>query len=224
MKTNFGFFVELIIYIAIMFGVREFYFDSLGFIANGLMWSLSAFAFATWRMRAHSITWADLGLVLPRRHEYKSTLVATAITLACVMATMIAFQILKDQFDFGLTADTSEESATSKFGLKDSYLTFFMIIPFVWLESMLEELLDRAFLITWIERIFSSTMFSTIFAVIAQAFIFGFRHSNDFSERSITVGLIGLVMGVSYIVGGRKLWPIVLAHMILNTGSMWDRV
>ena len=54
--------------------------------------------------------------------------------------------------------------------------------------------------------------------------IFGFRHSNDSSERSITVGLIGLAMGIGYVACGRILWPLIIAHCILITMSMVDRV
>jgi len=38
------------------------------------------------------------------------------------------------------------------------------------------------------------------------------------------VGLIGLVMGIAYVVFGRNLWPIIIAHCILNSDSMVDRV
>lgn len=76
----------------------------------------------------------------------------------------------------------------------------------------------------WIERVFSGTLTATVLAVVLQAAIFGFRHSNDLSERSITVGLIGLAMGIGYIAFGRNLWPLILAHCGLNTMSMLDRV
>ena len=76
----------------------------------------------------------------------------------------------------------------------------------------------------WIERMFSGTLVATILAVILQAVIFGFRHSYDLSERSITVGLIGLAMGIGYVAFGRNLWPLILAHCLLNTMSMIDRV
>lgn len=97
-------------------------------------------------------------------------------------------------------------------------------MPMVLLESMLEELLDRGFLINWFERLFSSTAFTTIIAVVLQAIIFGFRHSNDFSARSLSVGIIGLIMGIAYVKFGRNLWPLIIAHCILNTISMTGRV
>jgi len=222
-KNYKGFLFDLLLYLAVMFLVREVYFSKLPFIANGLMWSISTFIVATWRMRVRHITWKDLGLKKPE-NTWK-TIGVTALILGATLFSLIAFNIIIDHLPFSLAADTSTESAVSKFGnLKGNWPHFFLIIPFILLESMLEELLDRGFLIHWIEKVFSSTAFATVIAVVLQAVIFGFRHSNDFSERSITVGLIGLVMGIAYVKFGRNLWPLIIAHCILNTGSMIDRV
>jgi len=103
-------------------------------------------------------------------------------------------------------------------------LLFLAIIPLVWLESALEELLDRGFLISWIERTLSSTTVATVLAVVLQAAIFGLRHSYDLLERSVTVALIGLAMGIGYVAFGRNLWSLILAHCLLNTASMVERV
>jgi len=66
--------------------------------------------------------------------------------------------------------------------------------------------------------------FATVLAVFLQAAVFGFRHSYDLSARSITVGLIGLIMGIAYVAFGRNLWPLIAAHCVLNSMSMLDRV
>jgi len=218
-----AYFVDLAIYLSAMFLIREVYFPSLGFLANGLFWSLTTLVVATWRMRARGVNWSALGLSKPE--NVKRVVVATAAILGMAVASIVIFEILKDQFSWGLSPDTSTESAVSKFGnLKGNWTLFFSIIPLIWLESLLEEVLDRGFLMNWIERMFSSTFPATVIAVILQAVIFGFRHSNDLSERSITVGLIGLAMGIGYVVFGRNLWPLILAHCALNTMSMLDRV
>lgn len=218
-----AFFVDLALYLSVMFLIREVYFPSLGFMTNGLFWSLTTLIVATWRMRARGVTWTELGLCKPESIERVA--IATASILGMAIASIVLFGMLKDWLSLDLSPDTSNESATSKFGdLKDNWSLFFSIIPLIWLESLLEEVLDRGFLMNWIERMFSSTLIATILAVILQAVIFGFRHSNDLSERSITVGLIGLAMGVGYVVFGRNLWPLILAHCALNTMSMIDRV
>ena len=218
-----GFLFDLIIYISIMFLVREINIPKVGFIVNGLFWSFTTLVVATWRMRVRGVTWKDLGLSKPK--NFGKTLGVSAIILAAIMISLISFEIIKDHLPFSLAPDTSSESAVSKFGdLKGNWLLFFSIIPMVLIESFLEELLDRGFLINWFERLFSKTSFATVIAVLLQAMIFGFRHSYDLSERSITVGIIGLIMGIAYVKFGRNLWPLIIAHCILNTLSMLDRV
>ena len=223
-KNNYkGFLIDLVIYITIMFLVREIYIPIVGFIANGLFWSFTTLVIAMWRMKVRNVTWKELGLRKP--DNFGKVLGVSALILATTMISLIAFNILIDHLPFFLAPDTSSESAVSKFGnLKGNWSHFFLIIPFILLESMLEELLDRGFLMNWIERLFSSTTFATVIAVILQAAIFGFRHSNDFSERSITVGIIGLIMGIAYVKFGRNLWPLIIAHCVLNAGSMIGRV
>lgn len=206
-----------------MFLVREIYIPKLGFLANGLFWSLTTLIVATWRMRARNVTWKELGLRKPK--SILKTLGISAIILVTVVISMILFEIVKDSLPISIAPDTSSETATTKFGnLKGNWLLFLSIIPMVLLESMLEELLDRGFLMNWIERLFSSTTFATIVAVLLQAMIFGFRHSYDFSARSLSAGIIGLIMGIAYVKFGRNLWPLIVAHCVLNAGSMIGRV
>ncbi|WP_299315465.1 CPBP family intramembrane glutamic endopeptidase [uncultured Aquimarina sp.] len=218
-----GFLFDLIIYISVMFLIREIYFPNVGFIINGLFWSLTTLIIATWRMKVRNVSWKNLGLCKPE--SFKKTLfVAIGILIAIVLSIM-AFEMIKDYLPFSLEQKNYSENSASKFGnLKGNWLLFFTIMPAVLLESMLEELLDRGFLINWFEKLFSQTTIATILAVILQALIFGFRHSYDLSDRSIRVGLIGLIMGIAYVKFGRNLWPLIIAHCVLNTMSMVDRV
>ena len=218
-----GFLFDLIIYIAVMFLIREIYFKQVGFIVNGLFWSFSTLAIATWRMKARGISWKGLGLRKPE--SIKKTLLVSIGILIAIPISIMLFQLIKDFLPFLTEPKTSSEGTISKFGdLKGNWLLFFSIIPLVLIESFLEELLDRGFLMNWFEKLFSKTSIATILAVLLQASIFGFRHSYDLSERSITVGLIGLVMGIAYVKFGRNLWPLIIAHCFLNTMSFIDRV
>lgn len=218
-----GFLFDLIIYISVMFLIREMYFPSVGFIINGLFWSLTTLIIATWRMKVRNVSWKDLGLRKPE--SFKKTLFVTIGILIAIVLSIMAFEMIKDYLPFSLEQKNYSENSASKFGnLKGNWLLFFTIMPAVLLESMLEELLDRGFLINWFEKLFSQTTVATILAVILQALIFGFRHSYDLSDRSIRVGLIGLIMGIAYVKFGRNLWPLIIAHCVLNTMSMVDRV
>jgi hypothetical protein len=218
-----GFLFDLIIYISVMFLIREMYFPSVGFIINGLFWSLTTLIIATWRMKVRNVSWKDLGLRKPE--SFKKTLFVTIGILIAIVLSIMAFEMIKDYLPFSLEQKNYSENSASKFGnLKGNWLLFFTIMPAVLLESMLEELLDRGFLINWFEKLFSQTTIATILAVVLQALIFGFRHSYDLSDRSIRVGLIGLIMGIAYVKFGRNLWPLIIAHCVLNTMSMVDRV
>ena len=218
-----GFLFDIILYLTVMFLIREVYFSQLPFIANGLMWSFSTLIIAFWRMKVRNVTWKDLGLRKPK-NPLKTLLITIGILMA-IPILIIVFQQIQELVPFNLSPDTSSEDAVSKFGdLKGNWTHFFTIIPFILLQSALEELLDRGFLINWFEHLFSKTSFATSIAVLLQAMIFGFRHSYDISERSITVGIIGLVMGIAYVKFGRNLWPLIIAHCILNTMSMMGKV
>lgn len=218
-----AFLFDLALYLPLMFLVREVYFSSIGFILNGLFWSLTTLAFAIWRMRVRGISLANLGLCRPK--SIKTATIASVAILGMAIGSIVLFQIIHEQIPLGLAPDTSNENAVQKFGdLKNNWGVFFTTIPLIWLESLLEEVLDRGFLMNWIERLFSSTAFATVVAVALQAMIFGFRHSYNLSERSITVGLIGLAMGIGYVAFGRNLWPLIIAHCALNTISMIERV
>ncbi|AUC16723.1 CAAX protease family protein [Tenacibaculum sp. SZ-18] len=218
-----GFFFDAMLYLTVMFLVREIYFSELPFIANGLMWSFSTLIVASWRMKVRNVTWRDLGLRKPP-NLLKMALITIGILIA-IPISIIVFQQLQGLIPINLSPDTSSQEAVSKFGnLQENWTLFLTIIPFILLQSSLEELLDRGFLINWFERVFSKTSFATTTAVLLQAVIFGFRHSYDISERSITVGMIGLIMGIAYVKFGRNLWPLIIAHCILNTLSMMEKV
>lgn len=218
-----GFMLDLTIYISIMFLIREIYFSQFNFITNGLFWSLTTLLTATVLMRVREVSFKEIGLFKPI--NYKKSLFATVFIFAFTIISILIFQILKDKLGLQVSPDLSEEKAASKFGdLANNWILFLSIIPFIWLQSSLEEILDRGFLINWIEKTLSSTWFATIIAVLLQALIFGFRHSYDLSERSITVALIGLAMGIGYVAFGRNLWPLIFSHCLLNTISMLDRV
>lgn len=221
--SSYLFIVDLSIYIAIMFLIREVYFSQFNFITNGLFWSCTTLVTAMILMRVRGVSWRQIGLFKPEK--FKQSCIATAFILIFTVLSIIVFQALKNQMELQIEPDTSGATAVSKFGnLAGNWGLFFMIIPFVWIQSALEEILDRGFLINWIEKALASTWFATMVAVILQAVIFGFRHSYDISERSITVAIIGLVMGIAYVVFGRNLWPLIIAHCILNTMSMMERV
>ncbi|MEM7299392.1 MAG: CPBP family glutamic-type intramembrane protease, partial [Bacteroidota bacterium] len=171
-------FVDLILFIGLMFFVRTIYFESLGFWGNALFKSISTVGLATLLLYIRKQSWKDLGLTKPK--HFGRMVIITGVTLAGTVLTMILFQV----FIADSLSDGSESAIESVVSNAETTITSIItIMTFVWIESLLEELQDRGFSLNRFESLFSKIPFSTALAVLIQAAIFGFRHSYDLSER-----------------------------------------
>jgi hypothetical protein len=69
-----GILFDLIIYISVMFLIREVVFPKLHSVVNGLFWTFTTLAVATWRMNVCAYSWKNLGLRKPESiiaiHKY----------------------------------------------------------------------------------------------------------------------------------------------------------
>ena len=213
--------VDLVVFLSVMFLVRTIDIESIGFWGNTSFNSVATIAVATILLYYRKQTWRDLGLTKP--DKYLRMLGIVAITLVGTVITIMFFEIfIRDLFTTNTEAASGSDTRFSE--MEGNISFFFSIIFFVWIESFLEELQDRGFSLNRFESLFSKVPLATVLAVIFQAAIFGFRHSYDLSPRSITTGLIGLVFGIVYVLSGRNLWPLIIAHIILNSMSMIERL
>lgn len=211
--------IDLTLFLGVMFFVRTIYIESLGFWGNTIFRSVSTVGLATLLLYLRKQSWKDIGLRKP--NDYKRLFITIAATLTGSIALIMLFQIfIADMFPQG--SDSIIDDKVSN--IENTIAMTISILTIVWIESFLEELQDRGFSLNRFESLFSKVPLSSVFAVLMQAAIFGFRHSYDLSERSITTGLIGLAFGVAYVASERNLWPLIIAHIILNTMSMMDKL
>ena len=80
-----------------------------------------------------------------------------------------------------------------------------------------EEVIYRGFLITRLEELFGGGRGATWAAVVASSMIFGLAHFGWGVVGVVQTGFMGLALAGSYLLFGRKLWPLVLAHAYLDT-------
>ncbi len=57
-------------------------------------------------------------------------------------------------------------------------------------------------------------------ALLGSAIIFGLIHLFQRPVGMSKVGAVGLVLGLSYLAVGRNLWPLILAHALIDTLDM----
>ncbi|WP_298901750.1 CPBP family intramembrane glutamic endopeptidase [uncultured Psychroserpens sp.] len=214
-----GYLLDLVIYIAIMFLIRETSIPNTYYLVTGFLYSGTTLIAATWLMKRRGVTWKSIGLRRPKDIP-KTVLIAGGLFIT-IIAMLLVFNVIQDFFSIVKESDEAAKGTIKGYTISNGdYAYVFSIIIFVWIQSALEELLERAFLITWLERLFSNLRFKTALAIIIQACIWGFRHSYDFSERSVSVALIGIIMGIAYVKFGRSLWPVIIAHCAMNTMSL----
>lgn len=205
--------IDLSIFLAVMFLIREVHIEQIGFWGNALLRSISTIGVATLLLYYRKQSWKDIGLIKP--DNIWRMLGIAGITFVSTIACIIIYKIIAPSPE-----ETTEAVEEITKVVKKTLPYQISIVFFIWLESLLEELQDRGFSLNRFESLLGNKLISTILAVLIQAVIFGFRHSYDLSDRSITTGLIGLVFGAVYVLSGRNLWPLIIAHIILNSMSM----
>ncbi|WP_425392492.1 CPBP family intramembrane glutamic endopeptidase [Ekhidna sp.] len=209
--------IDLVIFLAAMFLIREVHIEQIGFWGNALLRSISTVGVATLLLYYRKQSWRDIGLIKP--YNIWKMLGIAGITFISTIVCIIVYKMISPSPE---EATEVVEEITKV--VKKSLPYQISIVFFIWLESLLEELQDRGFSLIRFESLFGNKLISTILAVLFQAIIFGFRHSYDLSDRSITTGLIGLVFGIVYVLSGRNLWPLIIAHIILNSMSLQNHL
>lgn len=169
-----------------------------------------------------------MGVVRPK-NLLKILGVAT-IAFVATLGSIMLFEIFFRDILFPVAASeliispqVSESSGDRFPDMQGRIALFLGVIIIVWIESFFEELQDRGFSLNRFEALLSKIPFSVALAVIIQAGIFGYRHALSHGlAGSMVVGIIGLVFGTVYVVSGRNLWPLIVAHCFLNSISMMD--
>ena len=95
------------------------------------------------------------------------------------------------------------------------------LITVVWFGAALgEELLFRGYLLNRLVDCTGSNKLGIIIALILHAVIFGMLHIYQGLAGVIATGCIALIFGSVYFIIKRKLFPIIIAHGIINSLSL----
>ena len=75
-----------------------------------------------------------------------------------------------------------------------------------------EEIVYRGFLVRQFTRLYGSGRAAPVLAVVSQALIFGAVHFQWGLGGVVMTSIMGLVWGVAFLLCGRNLWIVILAH------------
>ena len=138
------------------------------------------------------------------------------ITLAAIATSVILPAMLDPLLSnyFGKTPRDLSRFATLVWNLPQ----FLYVMPLVWIFAAFgEEFLYRGFILENVRRILGGGNAAMVAAIIVQAVLFGAGHAYQGPVGMIPIAVGGVVCGVLYWAGGRRLWPLILAHGVVDT-------
>jgi membrane protease YdiL (CAAX protease family) len=93
-----------------------------------------------------------------------------------------------------------------------------MLVPVAWGAAALgEELIYRGFLFSRLTQLFAGRCYGTGLALIGQAALFSMGHTYLGPRGMLNAGILGLIAGAAYVANGRNLWPLIVAHGLVDT-------
>jgi membrane protease YdiL (CAAX protease family) len=156
-------------------------------------------------------TLADLGFRRPERWSI------VPLQVIGIIVVFIAMQAIAPML-VGSFIDLPEPDL-SKYGSITGNLgaafTYALILPFT--ASIPEEIIYRGFLMGRLGDIFGWSRRGAVMTVLVQAIIFGSIHFEWGIGGIIVTFMMGLVWGTAYLLCGRNLWVVILAHSTAHT-------
>ncbi|GAB4519520.1 MAG: hypothetical protein Tsb004_30590 [Allomuricauda sp.] len=137
----------------------------------------------------------------------------------CLVITILVGALANELFSNFLGVQVMPQN---RFAALSGNLPLFLIwLVIGWVVGgFFEEMIFRGFLLGHIESLFGKYRWSAAVGVVGQAFLFGLVH---FYNRGIVGGLtifiVGITMGILFLGLRRNLWPLIIAHGIIDTLS-----
>ena len=177
--------------------------------------SLVAFAYVL----REKLSLAKMGWTLPQgvRGWAGAIGVGLIAVLGVILYTSFFVAPLLGSMGVG-SAETVEHLENNLSWLEGAPFKLALALVAVWLTAAIgEEWLMRGFLQSALESLFGGTRLAIVAAVVVQTSIFGMLHDSQGLYGMLTTGLVGLYLTVVFLICGRRLVPVIVAHGVVDT-------
>jgi uncharacterized protein len=180
--------------------------------ASGAVATVVALALATFFLRRRDVAWRDLGC---RRPPCMRT--AAIWTAGLFLADMLLVPPLMSMIANTLHLPAQRFAAFDHLrGNLALYLV--LLMPISWGSAAFgEELIFRGFLARRLADALGGTGRAELAAVVGQATLFAFGHAYLGPRGMLNAGALGLLAGLCYRWNGRNLWPLFIAHGLVDS-------
>jgi membrane protease YdiL (CAAX protease family) len=166
--------------------------------------------------RLRGAGWGDFGLTRPKSW-FRTVLMSLGVAFVILGAVVLLINpIIK-------ALPNVEPRDMSRFSYLTGNLPNLIIqLVIIWITAaFLEEFFFRGYLLNRLVDLQGrQTKLAWVIAVAGQALIFGLAHAYQGPVGIFRTGAIGLVFGFAYLAVGRNLWPLILAHGLIDTIDM----
>lgn len=173
---------------------------------RGVMAVFAGAAAALWLTHKRGRTLAELGFRRPERW-LTVPFWAIGIFAAFVIAQIFAPVLVSPFFELP-APDLSRYDVIR--GNLPMAIAAALLLPLT--ASIPEEIIYRGFLIERLTAVFAKSNHATLFAVLVQSLIFGSIHFQWGVGGIIVTAIMGLVWGTAFVLCGRNLWIVIIAH------------
>ena len=166
--------------------------------------------------RLRGASWIDFSLIRPKSW-FRTILMSLGVAFAVLgTVVMIINPIMKAFPNLG-----SQDLSSFDY-LSGNLPNLIIQLVNIWITAaFLEEFMFRGYLMKRIVDLQGKeTKIAWVIALVGSAVIFGLVHFQQGAGGMFKVGAIALVFGLSYLAVGRKLWPLILAHGLIDSFDM----
>lgn len=174
--------------------------------ARGVVAVLLGGVAAIWLTVRRGGTLADLGLVRPKR-LWTVPFWVLGILVTFVVAQALVPQIIAPFFDL-----PAPDMSRYDFIRGDALSAVAMALMLPLTAAIPEEVVYRGFLMRQFTRLYGDGHTGAILAVLSQALVFGSVHFQWGLGGVVMTSIMGIVWGGAYLLCGRNLWIVILAH------------
>lgn len=174
--------------------------------ARGVLAVLAGAVTAIWLTLRRGGSLADLGLVRPKRW-WTVPFWVLGILIAFVAAQALVPSLISQFVDV-----PAPDMSRYDFVRGDAFAAISMALLLPLTAAVPEEIVYRGFLIRQFESLYGGGAGAATLAVLSQALIFGFVHFQWGIGGIVVASIMGLVWGTAYMLCGRNLWIVILAH------------
>lgn len=153
--------------------------------------------------------WREIGLSKP--NKWWIPVLSAAAAFATIVLLAIFVQPLIQQY-------TTDPDISHLLIINQNLPVFILALVLVWITAaFLQELVFRSFFINALDILLGRNSSSPWIAVVISSVVFGLMHAWQGIGGIIMTTLIGFVLGITYLLNGRRIWSLVVVKGVLDT-------